>query len=249
MGTSHSFYDNPVFRCITAWSSHSANALWLTQSKEFIMLRWDAQMLTREFAKSSSRLCFLGPEPNSQFVYAIMFIKGSISTWISIFQAQGREGKRYTFVSIGVAHVHRGPVVYSMESRWMVSILNAISPICFFGANITKGVFLEAAAYPRLASGLMLNEQIHQQEFGRRAEDTEAASTPSCQMRDSKAVPISTTDCSWRRNSSILKWQHLLGRERLCNRYGTVNTSIAFVEFNGQHKKMKLDKSLNNYLV
>lgn len=247
MGTSHSFYDNPVFRCITAWSSHSANALWLTQSKEFIMLRWDAQMLTRELAKSSSRHCFLGPESNSQFVYAIMFIKGSISTWISIFQAQGREGKRYTFVSIGVAHVHRGPVVYSMESRWMVSILNAISPICFFVYH-KRGIFRgRCLSSPR--SGLMLNEQIHQQEFGRRAEDTEAASTPSCQMRDSKAIPISITGCSWRRNSSILKWQHLLGRERLCNRYGTVNTSIAFVEFNGQHKKMKLDKSLNNYLV
>lgn len=202
MGTSHSFYDNPVFRCITAWSSHSANALWLTQSKEFIMLRWDAQMLTRELAKSSSRHCFLGPESNSQFVYAIMFIKGSISTWISIFQAQGREGKRYTFVSIGVAHVHRGPVVYSMESRWMVSILNAISPICFFVYH-KRGIFRgRCLSSPR--SGLMLNEQIHQQEFGRRAEDTEAASTPSCQMRDSKAVPISTTDCSWRRNSSIL---------------------------------------------
>lgn len=202
MGTSHSFYDNPVFRCITAWSSHSANALWLTQSKEFIMLRWDAQMLTRELAKSSSRHCFLGPESNSQFVYAIMFIKGSISTWISIFQAQGREGKRYTFVSIGVAHVHRGPVVYSMERRWMVSILNAISPICFFVYH-KRGIFRgRCLSSPR--SGLMLNEQIHQQEFGRRAEDTEAASTPSCQMRDSKAVPISTTDCSWRRNSSIL---------------------------------------------
>lgn len=201
-GTSHCFYDNPIFRFITAWSSHSANALWLTQSKEFIMLRWDAQMLTREFAKSSSRLCFLGPEPNSQFVYAIMFIKGSISTWISIFQAQGREGKRYTFVSIGVAHVHRGPVVYSMERRWMVSILNAISPICFFVYH-KRGIFRgRCLSSPR--SGLMLNEQIHQQEFGRRAEDTEAASTPSCQMRDSKAVPISTTDCSWRRNSSIL---------------------------------------------
>lgn len=202
MGTSHSFYDNPVFRCITAWSSHSANALWLTQSKEFIMLRWDAQMLTRELAKSSSRHCFLGPESNSQFVYAIMFIKGSISTWISIFQAQGREGKRYTFVSIGVAHVHRGPVVYSMESRWMVSILNAISPICFFVYH-KRGIFRgRCLSSPR--SGLMLNEQIHQQEFGRRAEDTEAASTPSCQMRDSKAIPISITGCSWRRNSSIL---------------------------------------------
>lgn len=201
-GTSHCFYDNPIFRFITAWSSHSANALWLTQSKEFIMLRWDAQMLTRELAKSSSRHCFLGPESNSQFVYAIMFIKGSISTWISIFQAQGREGKRYTFVSIGVAHVHRGPVVYSMESRWMVSILNAISPICFFVYH-KRGIFRgRCLSSPR--SGLMLNEQIHQQEFGRRAEDTEAASTPSCQMRDSKAVPISTTDCSWRRNSSIL---------------------------------------------
>lgn len=201
-GTSHCFYDNPIFRFITAWSSHSANALWLTQSKEFIMLRWDAQMLTREFAKSSSRLCFLGPEPNSQFVYAIMFIKGSISTWISIFQAQGREGKRYTFVSIGVAHVHRGPVVYSMERRWMVSILNAISPICFFVYH-KRGIFRgRCLSSPR--SGLMLNEQIHQQEFGRRAEDTEAASTPSCQMRDSKAIPISITGCSWRRNSSIL---------------------------------------------
>lgn len=153
-GTSHCFYDNPIFRFITAWSSHSANALWLTQSKEFIMLRWDAQMLTREFAKSSSRLCFLGPEPNSQFVYAIMFIKGSISTWISIFQAQGREGKRYTFVSIGVAHVHRGPVVYSMESRWMVSILNAISPICFFVYH-KRGIFRgRCLSSPRLGANV-----------------------------------------------------------------------------------------------